>query len=372
MEQSFTEPLAAAAMPQVAHPLHSPLVQTPAERLRDAACSESEARLPTGRPQPNPEPLARSTNESLVWGLAKSPDRRPSPPPEWTATVDHLASLAQSPVPPPPWWKASAGFRASVETWTDPTSHRRSDEASQEGAGGSLVLQLTLAGWGYLCLQGQEPQEIGPGRGFWAAKPHRSSHYLPEESPGWTFARIEIHHPYFRSRLAKQVRAARRLIDVRPGDALTASVVRLVRGARCKDFQDQFEAELALFEFVLAFERWTKRIANGAREDERLMEDVRSHVLAMLPEAVEVTELAAKFGMSRGHFSHFFRKRTGMTPSHFATQVRIQAVEKMLLSTREPLKTIADACGFANANHLCKVFRRFRHFTPTSFRHALR
>ena len=102
------------------------------------------------------------------------------------------------------------------------------------------------------------------------------------------------------------------------------------------------------------------------------MEDVRSHVLAMLPEAVEVTELAAKFGMSRGHFSHFFRKRTGMTPSHFATQVRIQAVEKMLLSTREPLKTIADACGFANANHLCKVFRRFRHFTPTSFRHALR
>jgi AraC-like DNA-binding protein len=31
-----------------------------------------------------------------------------------------------------------------------------------------------------------------------------------------------------------------------------------------------------------------------------------------------------------------------------------------------------DACGFANANHLCKVFRRFRHITPIAFRQALR
>jgi AraC family transcriptional regulator len=61
-----------------------------------------------------------------------------------------------------------------------------------------------------------------------------------------------------------------------------------------------------------------------------------------------------------------------MTPAHFATEVRIQKVERMLLDTHEPLKTIAVACGFANANHLCKVFRRFRQYTPTAFRRELR
>jgi AraC-like DNA-binding protein len=318
------------------------------------------------------KPLRRSPDGVLDWALAESPDRRPAPPPEWAATVDHLASLALSPVPPPPWWKAGARFRASLETWTDPTSHSNNDEASQRGVAGSIVLQLTLAGWGCLCLQGQEPQKIGPGKGFWAGKPFGSSHYLPPESSGWTFARIEVHHPYLRSRLARQVRAAGRLVDVHPGDALTASLIRLVRGAICRDFKDQFEAELALFEFVLTFERWTRRMANGAREEERLVDDVRSHILATLPQTLGAAALAAKFGMSRGHFSYFFRKRTGMTPSHFATQVRIQAVEKMLLSTREPLKTLAGACGFANANHLCKVFRRFRHITPIAFRQALR
>jgi AraC-like DNA-binding protein len=318
------------------------------------------------------EPLRRSPDGALDLALVASPDRRPAPPPEWAATVDHLASLALWPVPAPPWWKAGARFRASLETWTDPTSHGNNDEASHGGVAGSIVFQLTLAGWGYVRLEGQEPQKIGPGKGFWAVRPFGSSHSLPEESPGWTFARIEIHHPYFRSRLTKQVGTAGPLVDVRPGEALTASVIRLVRGAICKDFQDQFEAELALFDFVLTFERWVRRMADGAREAQRLMDEVRSHVLARLPKAIEVSSLAAEFGMSRGHFSHFFRERTGMTPAHFATQVRIQTVEKMLLATREPLKTIADACGFANANHLCKVFRRFRQFTPTAFRQALR
>lgn len=327
--------------------------------------------LPTGRPHRKLEPLRHSPDGVLDSARAESPDRRPAPPPEWVATADYLASLAQSPVPPPPWWKAGARFWASLETWTDPTSHGNSDEASQGGAAGSIVLHLTLAGWGCLCLQGQEPQKIGPGKGFWAARLFGPSHYLPPESPGWTFARIEIHHPYFRSRLAKQVRAAGRLFDAHPGDALTAGVVRLVRGAICKDFKDQFEAELALFELVLTFERRTRRMANGARDDERLTDEVRSHILATLPQTLGAVALAAKFGMSRSHFGYLFRKRTGMTPSRFAIQLRIQEVEKMLLSTREPLKTIADACGFANANHLCRVFRRFRHITPNAFRQAL-
>jgi transcriptional regulator GlxA family with amidase domain len=43
----------------------------------------------------------------------------------------------------------------------------------------------------------------------------------------------------------------------------------------------------------------------------------------------------------------------------------------MLLAMREQLKAISDACGFANANHLRKVFRRFRPFTPPALRLAL-
>lgn len=90
----------------------------------------SPADLPTGRPRWKLEPLRRRADGVLDSALAESPDRRPAPPPEWVATADYLASLAHSPVPSPPWWKAGARFRASLETWSDPTSHGNSDEAS--------------------------------------------------------------------------------------------------------------------------------------------------------------------------------------------------------------------------------------------------
>jgi AraC-like DNA-binding protein len=102
------------------------------------------------------------------------------------------------------------------------------------------------------------------------------------------------------------------------------------------------------------------------------VEAVRSRIVASLPKAFAVDALAAEYGMSRSHFSHFFRARTGLTPARFATEVRIHEATRLLLDTRAPMKRIADACGFANANHFCKVFRRFQHLSPAAYRQAIR
>jgi len=194
------------------------------------------------------------------------------------------------------------------------------------------------------------------------------AHALPKDSPGWTFVQIEIYHPYLQFRLSEQVKGMGQLIELRPHESLTSSVLRLVRAEILHDFKDAYESERALFDFVLDFEQRMRKRVDGTRQARELMEDARAYVLSRLPKATEVGTLAAKFGMSRCHFSHYFRRMTGITPGHFATEVRLQKVEAMLLETREPLKRIADACGFANQNHLCKVFRRFRRITPTMYR----
>jgi AraC-like DNA-binding protein len=231
-------------------------------------------------------------------------------------------------------------------------------------------MQLGLAGWGHFCPRDEEPQPIGPGRSFFTLGTSGPSYYLPAGSPGWTFVRIKIYHPYLKARLTKQVSATGPLLDLHPDEVLTASVLRLVRGAIKKDFQDQFEAEMAMFTFVLNFERRSQQATSEAQRAQRMVEDVRAHVLARLPSAASVHSLAAEFGMSRSHFSHFFRARTGLMPAHFAIEVRLEKAAAMLVDTREPLKAIAGACGFANANHLCKVFRRVRHQSPTCYRRS--
>jgi AraC-like DNA-binding protein len=330
-------------------------------RRSPSAAVEPTAGRPDAAGARAEEALSRDVGESV-----------PGVPPEWSVTANVLSNLARASVPAPPWWKTEARFRAGIETWIGRDGRAEGEQAIEDaGDGASVILLLTLAGCGQLQIAGDEPLRVGPGQAFVAANSRDVDLRAAQDTPAWTFVRVEILHPYLQSRLGPVIRRIGPVIDVRPSDTLTTSSIRLARGAIIKDFQDEFDAEMALFDFTMAFERWARRLSVGARDAELLIEDVRMQVLARLPRAVEVSSIAEKFGMSRSYFSHVFRDQTGLTPAHFATEVRIQKVERMLLDTREPLKTIAAACGFANANHLCKVFRRFRRCTPTAFRREL-
>jgi transcriptional regulator GlxA family with amidase domain len=180
--------------------------------------------------------------------------------------------------------------------------------------------------------------------------PSRHRYYLPEDSPGWTFGWISIYHPYLLARMARQVAATGPLLAVAPDGPLAAIAERLMRGAIKKDFRDRFEVELALFEFLVACEKCAQQNVDSSGVGQRLLETVRARVVANLPRSLDVNALAAEHGMSRTHFSHFFRARTGFTPARFVAEVRIHQATRMLLDTRAPLKQIALDCGFASAN----------------------
>lgn len=297
----------------------------------------------------------------------------PLPPPEWAKTLRQLTQLVRAPMPAPTWWTPRNALSGSVETRTDPTSyHFDGMKRPEPDDPPVLYFQLSMAGFGHFELYGEAPRKITPGKAFFAIIPSRHRYYLPPSSPGWTFAWIGIHEPRLIARVAKQVKATGPLVDIRPDSALTGIFLRLVRAAIKKDFRDRFDAELALWEFVLAFERLAHEAGDSSGEGHRLLEEVRSLIVAGLPSPVGVDALAAEYGMSRSHFSHLFRTRTGLTPAHFATEVRVHEAARMLRETREPLKTIASDYGFANPNHFSKVFRRFQHVSPLSYRRTVR
>jgi AraC-like DNA-binding protein len=315
----------------------------------------------------------RRSDEVLTSEVVASKKKGPPPPPEWAPALHQLTELSQAPTPAPSWWTPGTAFFGSVETRTDPTSYHW-DGMKRLGRRDPplFFFQLTMAGWGHFQLHGQPPQQVPPGKGFFAVIPSRHCYYLPEDSPGWTFGWFGIYHPYLLARVAKQVAVTGPIVDTPPNGALTASALRLVRGAIKKDFRDRFEVELALFEFVLAHERWAHQAGDSSGDGQRLLDAIRTRIVASLPKTLAVDALAAEYGMSRSHFSHFFRARTGLSPARFATEVRIHEATRMLLDTRTPVKRIADACGYANANHFCRVFRRFQHLSPASYRRAIR
>jgi AraC-like DNA-binding protein len=295
----------------------------------------------------------------------------PEPPAPWAPHLRRLVEASRAPVEGPPWWTPSSAYFGNVETRTDPRGYRWDGMRRLGPHDRPLAFfQLTLAGWGEFELYGRPPRRLPPGTAFFAVVPSRHRYYLPEDSPGWTFAWIGVYHPYILRRIAKQVATAGPLIVTPPASQLVASTMRLVRGAFEKDFRDRHEVELALYEFLFAYERRLDEIRDPEGDRERLLEWLRERVLANPRAPLHVDRIAAERGMSRSHFSHHFRARTGLSPARYMMEVRVQEAAGALLASRAPLKEIATEWGFANPTHFGRVFRRFQHVSPAAYRRS--
>lgn len=291
----------------------------------------------------------------------------PAPPRSWVRPLNQLIEAAREPEPGPSWWTPMNAYFGSVETRTHQHGYYLDGMKRLGPRDQPLVFfQFTLAGFGHFEQYGRPPQQVGPGKGFFAVLPSQHRYYLPDSSPGWTFGWIGLYHPYLVRRIARQVASSGAVVDTPAGSQLTRRALGLVRGAFRKEFADKFAVEQKLFELTLAFER----LADSARAEagEPLLDDLRARILAQPRRSVGVAVLAAEHGMSRSAFSHFFRARTGLTPARFMTDVRVQQAERLLTTTRLSLERIAHECGFANANHFGKVFRRFRQQSPDVYR----
>ena len=72
--------------------------------------------------------------------------------------------------------------------------------------------------------------------------------------------------------------------------------------------------------------------------------------------------------MSTKYFQTHFRRRCGITPGKFLNDLRMNYVSRLLECTAMKLSSIAEAAGFYDASHLCRVFRQQTGITPDAFR----
>lgn len=98
------------------------------------------------------------------------------------------------------------------------------------------------------------------------------------------------------------------------------------------------------------------------------LQEVQRWVAAHPAEDHGVDCLADRSGMSPRHFARLFRAETGVTPAAYVETVRIEAVRHLLETGDAPLKQIAGACGFRDADTLRRAFARRVGTTPADYR----
>jgi AraC family transcriptional regulator len=97
-----------------------------------------------------------------------------------------------------------------------------------------------------------------------------------------------------------------------------------------------------------------------------------AHVDANLPGTIRVRELAELVSLSVSHFCRAFKRTFGASPRTYVLRRRIELAQGLMLTTYEPLSSIALRCGMCDQAHFTRSFHRIVGETPLSWRRARR
>jgi AraC family transcriptional regulator len=99
---------------------------------------------------------------------------------------------------------------------------------------------------------------------------------------------------------------------------------------------------------------------------------VIAHVEANLTRRIHVRELARLLGLSASHFCRAFKCSFGASPRDYVLRRRIEVAQALMLTTSEPLSSIAATCGMCDQQHFTRSFRRIVGETPSTWRRTRR
>jgi AraC family transcriptional regulator len=102
------------------------------------------------------------------------------------------------------------------------------------------------------------------------------------------------------------------------------------------------------------------------------MRKVIAHVEANLSRRISVQELARLLGLSASHFCRAFKCTFGASPRDYVLRRRIEVAQGLMLTTSEPLSSIAVTCGMCDQPHFTRSFHRIVGETPYTWRRTRR
>ena len=91
-------------------------------------------------------------------------------------------------------------------------------------------------------------------------------------------------------------------------------------------------------------------------------------MVAYLADAFSLIRLAREAGMSEFHFSRAFKRTTGLTPSQYFIDLRLEKARRLLRETNRSAIEIGLDVGYTSPSHFARIFRREVGISPSEYR----
>ena len=134
---------------------------------------------------------------------------------------------------------------------------------------------------------------------------------------------------------------------------------------------------LTLLNFMAAAPR--RKLVSNMYESENLVNSSKSRRIAKackyieenISQKISLAEVAALVNMSESAFSHFFKKRTGISFITYVNNLRVAKACDLLASTSLSASEICYDCGFNNKSNFIRIFTKRKNMTPIEYRNHI-
>lgn len=109
-------------------------------------------------------------------------------------------------------------------------------------------------------------------------------------------------------------------------------------------------------------------LAALAISDSDPIDQVQREIDGNLSEALSISRLALRCGMTTDVFIRRFRAHVGVTPGQYLISRRIAAAAELLLSTELTIEALAVRCGFSERAHFTRTFTHRMGVSPGRYR----
>lgn len=109
-----------------------------------------------------------------------------------------------------------------------------------------------------------------------------------------------------------------------------------------------------------------KRLKDSSAQD--LVDKARVFMQNNVESNLEMPEVAEYLNVSYSNFRHIFKQYTGISPSQYYLNIKIQRAKDLLKSTSVSIKEISYILHFETSEYFTKLFKKKTGFTPSAFR----
>lgn len=98
------------------------------------------------------------------------------------------------------------------------------------------------------------------------------------------------------------------------------------------------------------------------------IDDVIDFIENNLCQRLTISDICAKFGISKNYLYDGLKKYCGMTVNEYIISLRIESAKALLKETKYPVYTVCERVGIENYPYFCRLFKKRVNISPAEYR----